>query len=239
GAVACRILDELWNNDKIGTPSAVWLLGRVLEGPDFTKDDKIEAAGVLAHNASKLFPDRLDPDQNWIEWPSIVRDGWPSDLPLEARGGLVYMAIKAILSREPDFWTDQADPYPVTSLWNASSADEDLNAIAAFALTKLLSVPNFIAFSDFADAEEEERIRALAEHHDTAKWLEKLYDQLEPWAAGEELTHPEEHSIPSVMGGTGSETLAPQLGEGPAGMRTSDSTQDVALAPPADHASVE
>lgn len=215
GAVACRIIDELWRNGKIGTSSAVWLLGRVLQGADFTEEDKAQAAGVLAYHAPKLFPEQNDPDQNWDEWPYVLfRDGWPEDLPEFAKWGLFYMAIKALLSREPDFWTGLEVQPPIRALWYASSsADQNVNAVAAFALTKVLSLRNFIAFSDFVDAEEENRIRSLAETHETARWLLKVYEQFEPWAAGEQFTHIEAGSIPPGMDGARSGTLAPPLAE--------------------------
>lgn len=197
GPVACRILDELLRRDKIGTSSAVWIVERVLESPDSTPADKEAAAGILALNATTLFPARDSENQDWNDWPDIVRDRWPTTLPPGARDGLMNMAIKALQGRGPDYWMQVGVVLPVEMLRCVVRDDEDFRAPAAHALTRIYDVPGFLTY---ANAEEEAYLRAQADERDTAGWFEKLVDQFGDWPPE---AHPADRSVGSEPSTTG------------------------------------
>jgi hypothetical protein len=96
--IALRVLGKLWAGEKVDTSTAVWLIDRILKqaSTPTNEGDQVQAATLLALNASKLFPTKNDQDQDWYEWPTMLDSSWPSYLPFLARNAIQVTAIRAL-----------------------------------------------------------------------------------------------------------------------------------------------
>lgn len=179
GTVAVRLLGELWAADKVDTDTAIWLVNRVLSDEGTSDAEAIASTDIIARNAHKLFP-----HEDTGYWPEIAIDKWPSSLPGDARDGLRVAALRALLSKPPDYWRD-AYAYPVATLWQALD-DPDYGQGAARILLELHEAGVLEAFSGFAPSEDDEqRLRSLADDWDELEpvpWFLRLVLQIKPWA---------------------------------------------------------
>lgn len=92
-----RLLENLWPQDLVDSPSAVWVIDSALRS---TNPNVVElAATVLRANASKL---TNGIGGKW--WPSGYEIIWPSNLPFSARRSLLLCRIETLLSEDFEYW---------------------------------------------------------------------------------------------------------------------------------------
>jgi hypothetical protein len=186
GAVASRVLRDLWASDKVGTASAVWMLDRILADENSSDADKAAATDALTANVARLFPRPDDPVQDWHAWPEIVMDNWPGHLPTRVKSDLLILCIKAMLVRPPEYWKDVGDPLPRITMEKAvrkGAVDPDYGPLAALALVRVMDAMEM----HYVEEGEMDRLRSLASDEEAAPWFLKLLEQFEPWGRGEAL----------------------------------------------------
>jgi hypothetical protein len=185
GAVAIRILGELWAADAVDSDTAVWLINRVLVGSE--KTDELEAAAdLLFFNVSKLVPAKNDPHQEREGWPGVLRDSWPGRLPSTARNSLMSMAVKLPLVRELKYWQERT-AFPVLLLYYGLD-DPEHGSSAAFVLAKLHDLGVFQTLGFEFSEEELARIFSLSEDFIPSAWFGHLVAEFERWARGDDVS---------------------------------------------------
>jgi hypothetical protein len=204
GPVAMRILGDLWASKNIGSSAAVWMVNQILTDAEASDGDKAAAAFILNSNASQLVPAVDDIDQDWNSFPAIVKESWPSDLPLNAKLALQMMAVKALLAREPQYWREIGILLPVDILHSALDDDAGYE-IAALTLAALLE-EGFVFFAEETDVR---RIQVMAEGADVHDWVTKLIKQVRAWAKEEAV---ERSTIESSTSGITSDMVTGDSG---------------------------
>jgi hypothetical protein len=184
GAVAIRILGELWAADAVDSDTAVWLINRVLERSKQT-DELQAAAALLSTNVSKLVPGKNDADQDTENFPLLLYDSWPVSLPVIARNSLLVMTVKLLLVRELEWWQARSR-FPVDLLTYALD-DPEYSSGAAFTLAKLHDLGVLQTLDAEPDEQQLARIRFLSEDFVASGWFERLLAEFEHWARGEDV----------------------------------------------------
>jgi UPF0716 family protein affecting phage T7 exclusion len=189
GAVALRILGDLWSTGAVDTPLALWLLERVLENPKSTESEQIQAAYLLNLNASRLVPSPDDDNQDWRATISVLDGPWPSHLPGPVQDALGLTMINMLLARDLSYWKERGDAYPVQVLMRSLQGEyaEALAYVRAYVLKALLDLRVLNALDAEPDEREEERIRSLSDLAAPAPWFAQLVSQFKPWAAGQSV----------------------------------------------------
>jgi hypothetical protein len=180
-AVAIRILGDLWADDRVDTGTAVWIIDRILRDRAIGQEEQIQAVSLLYLNASKLVPKRDDPSQDWYEWPSLLGERWPSDLPFKARDAVIGTCVKVLLAREASHWKDyDGNVFPVSTLVFALE-DPEMPAAAAV-LGKLLEAgaPTRIGLTLPDDVVA--TARAAWSNAELPSWFVRLLDDFDAWA---------------------------------------------------------
>jgi hypothetical protein len=186
GSVALRVLGDLWAAKAVDTGTAVWLIERVLS-PDRPADEQEQAAYLLFVNVSKLVPAANDPEQDWNNWPSLLRDAWPSELASVAKNVLIPLVLRMLLAREPKYWKERAGNYPVMTLYFALE-DEEHAPEAAYILAAFSDLGLLAELSAAPDDEQLARLRTAAGTFTPAPWFEELLGKFKPWMEGQAIT---------------------------------------------------
>jgi hypothetical protein len=184
--VAIRILRALWSVDKIDANTAVWLASGVLGNPEAKPEELIEAASLLAANAEKLVPAPTDGGESWLEWPAVLRDSWPAHLPVEAKNSLVIMAVKVLLARDPNYWSDRGDRSPIRMLRDAREDVEvgDVVSHVLLAIFDALGADGLAALGLEVDDAVKASLQRSAAGTQLTSWFTQLLSQFVPWAKG-------------------------------------------------------
>lgn len=184
-AVAIRILGDLWMADAVDSETAVWLINRVLT--ESKKPDELEAAAdLLVNNVRKLVPAKNDANQDYDNWPAVLRESWPTHLPPDARNSLSQMLVKVLLVREPEYWQDR-ERWPINLMYKALDDPVERNA-NAFVLFKLFSLGILEAFNQQPSAKQHEQILDGSSNFHPFPWFVRFVEQIEFWAAGEDVS---------------------------------------------------
>ncbi len=96
---ALRLLQQLWSQDRIDAPGAMWVLTRALDAG--SPADQEAAAELLRAYAEKLPDDRGG--HVWLYPP----ESWKPQLSLSARDALLQALLRCFLSRELGYWEEQ------------------------------------------------------------------------------------------------------------------------------------
>jgi hypothetical protein len=185
GAVAIRILGELWAADAVDSDTAVWLINRVLK--ESTETDELDAAAdLLVFNAAKLVPGKNDENQERATWLAIIPEYWPQHLPTTARNSLVTATVRLLLVRELEYWHEQSTS-PLDLLHMALD-DAEHRASAAFVLAKLHDLGVLQALDAEPGEEALDEIVFLSENFTPAPWFARLVAEFERWACGEDVS---------------------------------------------------
>lgn len=97
---ALRLLEELWPEGRIETPSAMWVINSALQSSDTGVVEM--AATLLRTNSGRL----LD-DQGGKWWPSDYYEEVPSEMPFDGRIEMLTALIRSLLSADFDYWLDE------------------------------------------------------------------------------------------------------------------------------------
>lgn len=181
GPVTIRVLGELWAEEKVSTPAAVWMVDRVLKDESAPARDQMEAAFLLSFNAAKLIPPVDAPRQDWTDLPEVIADTWPLSLPSSARYSLLDMCARVLVARGRRYWEEENETLQVVvdALFWALD-DVTYGTDAGLILTKLLDV-GLRPWRELEDVDEQ-RIRDKAAEADaTPLWLLRILEQLETW----------------------------------------------------------
>lgn len=183
GAVALRVLGDLWAARAVDTSTVVWLIERVLN-EDRPDDEQVLAATLLTLNATALVPAQGDKEQAWYSWPTLPQP-WPTGLPAGARDALLLLAPKVLLARERTYWDQWGNLSPVLMLTGALE-DPDYRESAAAILAALIDCGALEASGVALDESSVEQLRELARGHSVTAppFFTKLLSEFEPWAQG-------------------------------------------------------
>ena len=184
GAVAIRVLGELWAADAIDSSTAVWLIDRVFLNLDSPDDDAFHAAEVLSLNASKVIPAAGDPDQDSYYWPSSANDSWPLHISVRARVELLIAVTQVLLVREFEFWVRFSWIFPFWTLVRALE-DPECDAMAAFVLVNLIDPEIRARLELEVDNELIDEVVSKSSQFRPIRWFAGLVSQVAPWAAGQ------------------------------------------------------
>jgi hypothetical protein len=183
GVVATRILGELWSADQVDSSTAVWLVDRVIGDVKASPEEVHAAIGVLAANAEKLVPAKEAKEQDFYEWPAIVEDSWPSELPAASQHLLMYAAIRTLVAREINFWRDRPI-FPLNTIRRALVHEGEAGAIAANILLALSECGALRVMGRRLSDAEAEVVRCKAPTWRPAPWFTAFLSQFEPWVKG-------------------------------------------------------
>jgi hypothetical protein len=98
--IAMRCLSAAWTDRAIDAASAVWLIGEALAS-DFP-ESQLEAAALLLDKADLLV--REDAAGADPYWPGRWREGWRSDVPIDARVYICEAVVRTLITHPPDWW---------------------------------------------------------------------------------------------------------------------------------------
>jgi hypothetical protein len=202
GAVAVRVLGELWATDKVDADTAVWLADRVLEDPprplhgtreeQEAKKEAVYAVSLLLYrNADKLFP-----SEPITYWPRILRDNWPQELPENVRGAFLATTVRALLSKSPRYWTD-AYPYPIYTL-NQARKDPFIGREAAGILLQIDRSDPDGAIGLLPQDIDRSRLEEESHGWLVQPWLMRLIEGITPWVGGHQSDEPPVESAPVI-----------------------------------------
>lgn len=185
GAVAIRILGDLWRDDAVDSRTASWLIDRVMqEQQDSSGTDAADAAALLVENAHKLVPARGASFQGWYEWPSTVDSRWSADLPADAKNAIIVAAINVLLAREIAYWKEYGGPYPYVLMLTAALDDPEFSSSVAVVLCALMDSGALLELGIDITGRDRNRARELSTYFELHPWFEKLLERLVPWARG-------------------------------------------------------
>jgi hypothetical protein len=185
GAVALRVLGDLWAAKAVATDTAVWLIEHVLN-TDRPEDEQILAAGLLVLNATALVPAAGDEEQDWESWPTLT-EPWPPHLPSGVKDALILLAARVLLARERKYWEDRSGSLaPVVMLAKAHD-DPDYRDAAASILFVLFDQGFMKSLGVDIEDESAKKMREEAQAHQVVAThsFTQLLTQFEPWAKGQ------------------------------------------------------
>lgn len=186
GSVAVRILGELWQEEKVDSDTAVWLIDRILQKDSAAQTDEIEQAIELLGVQARCLVPRVDDAQQYdFRWPGAVAYSWPTTLSYQAKGALLLAIIRVLLARDIAWWRDRVTTIPVDLLIKALD-DPDFGYIAARVL-QILFAPGVFKRTDFGvDGDTATKIESLSTGGTTSPWVDHLIGELTPWAKGQQ-----------------------------------------------------
>lgn len=143
GNVSVRILNDLWEEGRLSSSAATWLVDRVLVNPDdvFDESDKEEAALALVQNADRLVPSPSDARQEWFAWPKSLYSGWPTASSMKMKNSLVFCCIRTLQAREPEWWVRMAEDAPLVLLWSGLEDEGIAGDACAMVLARVYATP--------------------------------------------------------------------------------------------------
>jgi hypothetical protein len=98
--IAMRALDAAWDDDAVDAATGCWLISQVFQ--EGSEESMLEAARLLRTHAKGLCGSETE--IGICEWPYVIYDKWPQQLPLDARIDVVHSLLDILLSRNPDWW---------------------------------------------------------------------------------------------------------------------------------------
>lgn len=192
GDVGVRILGELWTDNAVDSPTAIWLIDHILQDRTSGKAETEQAAYVLRDQASRLLPTVDDPHQDWNLWPDTLNHSWPTTAASQTtRNNLMEFVTKTILARDIAYWARGGFYGPFEALVRARN-DPDVGMYAARAFDILYSHDAFKKIKFPVDDRDVKQIRdKLASPSGSLyPWAQELLVQLSQWAKGEQKQLP-------------------------------------------------
>jgi hypothetical protein len=185
GTVALRVLGQLWNASAVDTETAVQLVNRVLTDPDALPDEKNDGADLLVKNVSKLVPPADSRESVGLEWPDVLSEGWPLELPSEARNSLLILASSILLEREPAFWRDASEMRPIFTLLEVVTRDDEYRDGSAYVLAHLDGC-GVLPFLGFELGVLSEGLGTISSTYSPPPWFENLVSKFASWIVTQE-----------------------------------------------------
>jgi hypothetical protein len=98
--IAMRALDSAWDDGAVDAATGCWLISEVFR--EGSKESILAAARLLQAHARELCAGEACPGQ--FNWPDILYDRWPADLPYDARADSLVSLIDVLTSRSLEWW---------------------------------------------------------------------------------------------------------------------------------------
>ena len=182
GAVALRVLGDLWAAKAVATDTAVWLIEDVLN-EDRPEDEQILAATLLTLNATALVPAVGDKEQDWEAWPAL-NEPWPAHLPNKVKDALFLLAPRVLLARELKYWEDRSGSLAPLIMLTKAHEDPDYRDAASAILSVLVDQGVLKSIGVPIEDEPAEKLReeAKAGAEVATRSFAELLSELESWA---------------------------------------------------------
>jgi hypothetical protein len=120
--IAMRVLSTAWDDGAVDLATAVWLINEVLTTG--SESSRFEASHLLCKHAADLCSTKTGAEGEF-EWPRVLREKWPIDVPKSGRFELLFAIAGVLLSRDKTWWNND-DDWALVLLDEAMRKDPDL-----------------------------------------------------------------------------------------------------------------